>query len=119
MVAQRAELGKNFGVVLVPEGLVEFMHDVSALIAGACRLPPVPQPCPSGWSLSNRALPHPHACQRANPLPCPASAELNEMLAKGVNASNEADVAAHLTQESADVSGETRQPGRSRQDGLG
>ncbi|PSC71535.1 pyrophosphate-fructose 6-phosphate 1-phosphotransferase subunit beta [Micractinium conductrix] len=32
MVAQRAELGKNFGVVLVPEGLVEFMHDVSALI---------------------------------------------------------------------------------------
>ena len=34
MVAQRAELGKNFGVVLVPEGLVEFMHDVSALIAG-------------------------------------------------------------------------------------
>ncbi len=40
MVAQRAELGKNFGVVLVPEGLVEFMHDVSALIAGAGRLPP-------------------------------------------------------------------------------
>ena len=33
MVAQRAELGKNFGVVLIPEGLVEFMHDVSALIA--------------------------------------------------------------------------------------
>ncbi|KAL4442020.1 hypothetical protein ABPG77_011281 [Micractinium sp. CCAP 211/92] len=62
MVAQRAELGKNFGVVLVPEGLVEFMHDVSALIA-----------------------------------------ELNEMLAKGVNASNEADIAAHLTQESADL----------------
>ena len=35
MVAQRAELGKNFGVVLIPEGLVEFMHDVSELITGA------------------------------------------------------------------------------------
>ncbi len=34
MVAQRAELGKNFGVVLIPEGLVEFMHDVSELITG-------------------------------------------------------------------------------------
>lgn len=34
MVAQRAELGKNFGVVLIPEGLVEFMHDVSTLISG-------------------------------------------------------------------------------------
>ena len=34
MIAQRAELGKNFGVVLIPEGLVEFMHDVSTLIAG-------------------------------------------------------------------------------------
>ena len=45
MVAQRAELGKNFGVVLIPEGLVEFMHDVSALIAGACaRLWPVRRP---------------------------------------------------------------------------
>ncbi|KAL4443799.1 hypothetical protein ABPG75_011536 [Micractinium tetrahymenae] len=62
MVAQRAELGKNFGVVLVPEGLVEFMHDVSALIA-----------------------------------------ELNEMLAKGVNANDQCDVIAHLTQESADL----------------
>ena len=37
MVAQRAELGKNFGVVLIPEGLVEFMHDVSELITGAGR----------------------------------------------------------------------------------
>ena len=37
MVAQRAELGKNFGVVLIPEGLVEFMHDVSELISGAAR----------------------------------------------------------------------------------
>ena len=39
MVAQRAELGKNFGVVLIPEGLVEYMHDVSTLIAGVCMCP--------------------------------------------------------------------------------
>lgn len=45
MVAQRAELGKNFGVVLIPEGLVEFMHDVSELITGAreCVLLPAQQ----------------------------------------------------------------------------
>ena len=37
MVVQRAELGKDFGVVLIPEGLVEFLHDVSDLILGAAR----------------------------------------------------------------------------------
>ncbi|EFN58046.1 hypothetical protein CHLNCDRAFT_34452 [Chlorella variabilis] len=62
MIAQRAELGKNFGVVLIPEGLVEFMHDVSTLIA-----------------------------------------ELNEMLAKGINPADQSDVIAHLTPESADL----------------
>ena len=34
MVERRAEQGKNYGLLLIPEGLVEFMHDVSALIAG-------------------------------------------------------------------------------------
>jgi hypothetical protein len=34
IVAQRAAAGKNYGVVLIPEGLVEYMHDVSTLIAG-------------------------------------------------------------------------------------
>jgi hypothetical protein len=63
MVAQRAELGKDFGVVLIPEGLVEFMHDVSALIA-----------------------------------------ELNELMAAGVNPADQTAVVAHLTPESADVS---------------
>ncbi|KAL6774582.1 hypothetical protein ACKKBG_A25560 [Auxenochlorella protothecoides x Auxenochlorella symbiontica] len=32
VVVARAEAGKNYGVVLVPEGLVEYVHDVSALI---------------------------------------------------------------------------------------
>ncbi|KAI3428271.1 hypothetical protein D9Q98_006650 [Chlorella vulgaris] len=62
MVAQRAELGKDFGVVLIPEGLVEFMHDVSALIA-----------------------------------------ELNELMAAGVNPADQTAVVAHLTPESADL----------------
>jgi 6-phosphofructokinase len=34
MIVQRAEMGKNYGVVLIPEGLVEYMHDVSTMIAG-------------------------------------------------------------------------------------
>ncbi|KAI7839314.1 hypothetical protein COHA_007012 [Chlorella ohadii] len=62
MVAQRAELGKNFGVVLIPEGLVEFMHDVSELIT-----------------------------------------ELNELMAQGVNAHDQAEIIARLTPESADL----------------
>lgn len=32
LVAERAALGKNYGVVVLPEGLVEFMPDVEALI---------------------------------------------------------------------------------------
>lgn len=32
-VEQRASVGKNYGVVLLPEGLVEFVHDISTLIA--------------------------------------------------------------------------------------
>ncbi|KAL4443800.1 hypothetical protein ABPG75_011537 [Micractinium tetrahymenae] len=62
VVAQRAQQGKNYGVVLIPEGLIEHMHDVSALIA-----------------------------------------ELNELLAQGVNVADQADVSAHLSPESADV----------------
>ena len=31
-VAERAAAGMNYGVVLLPEGLVEFVHDISALI---------------------------------------------------------------------------------------
>lgn len=33
VVAARAAIGKNYGVVLVPEGLIEFVHDVRGLIA--------------------------------------------------------------------------------------
>ena len=32
MVAQRAEQGKNYGVVLVPEGLVEHVQEVALLL---------------------------------------------------------------------------------------
>jgi hypothetical protein len=32
MVAQRAEQGKNYGVVLVPEGLVEHVQEVAVLL---------------------------------------------------------------------------------------
>ena len=35
MVEARCEAGKNYGVVLIPEGLIEQVHDVSALISGA------------------------------------------------------------------------------------
>ncbi|KAI7839309.1 hypothetical protein COHA_007007 [Chlorella ohadii] len=33
VIAQRAAEGRNYGVVLIPEGLVEHVHDVSTLIA--------------------------------------------------------------------------------------
>lgn len=33
LVIERAELGKNYGIIVLPEGLVEFMSDVEALIA--------------------------------------------------------------------------------------
>lgn len=32
MICKRAELGKNYGVVLIPEGLVEFIPEISVLI---------------------------------------------------------------------------------------
>ncbi|PRW56738.1 pyrophosphate--fructose 6-phosphate 1-phosphotransferase subunit beta [Chlorella sorokiniana] len=62
VIAQRAAEGRNYGVVLIPEGLVEHVHDVSTLIA-----------------------------------------ELNELLAQGVNAVDEETIAASLTPESAEV----------------
>lgn len=33
LVCERAALGKNYGIIIIPEGLVEFMPDVEALIA--------------------------------------------------------------------------------------
>jgi len=33
VVAERADAGKNFGVILVPEGIIEFLPDVRSLIA--------------------------------------------------------------------------------------
>lgn len=33
VVVERAELGKDYGIIVLPEGLVEFMPDVEALIA--------------------------------------------------------------------------------------
>ena len=32
MICKRAEIGKNYGVILVPEGLVEFIPEMSILI---------------------------------------------------------------------------------------
>ena len=32
MICRRAELGKNYGVILVPEGLIEFVPEVAKLI---------------------------------------------------------------------------------------
>jgi len=32
VVCKRADLGKNYGVVLVPEGLIEFIPEVKVLI---------------------------------------------------------------------------------------
>lgn len=32
IVAERADAGKNYGVMLLPEGLIEYVHDMSALI---------------------------------------------------------------------------------------
>lgn len=37
MVEARVEAGKNYGVILIPEGLIEQVHDVSALISGECK----------------------------------------------------------------------------------
>ena len=33
IIVKRASLGKNYGVILVPEGLVEFIPEMGALIA--------------------------------------------------------------------------------------
>jgi hypothetical protein len=38
MVVARVEAGRNYGVVLIPEGLIEQVHDVSALISGESSL---------------------------------------------------------------------------------
>jgi pyrophosphate--fructose-6-phosphate 1-phosphotransferase len=32
MICNRAKIGKNYGVVLVPEGLIEFIPEVKKLI---------------------------------------------------------------------------------------
>jgi diphosphate-dependent phosphofructokinase len=32
VICKRAEIGKNYGVILVPEGLVEFIPEMSILI---------------------------------------------------------------------------------------
>jgi diphosphate-dependent phosphofructokinase len=32
LISKRAEIGKNFGVILIPEGLIEFMPEISILI---------------------------------------------------------------------------------------
>ncbi|NNM43723.1 MAG: diphosphate--fructose-6-phosphate 1-phosphotransferase [Chlamydiae bacterium] len=39
VVAQRAEKGKNYGVILVPEGLIEFIPEIHVLISELNRLP--------------------------------------------------------------------------------
>ena len=33
MILKRAEMGKNFGVVMLPEGLIEFIPEFNALIS--------------------------------------------------------------------------------------
>jgi pyrophosphate--fructose-6-phosphate 1-phosphotransferase len=33
MISQRAKLGKDYGVVLVPEGIIEFIPEVAVLIS--------------------------------------------------------------------------------------
>ena len=97
MIAHRAEQGKNYGVVLIPEGLVEYMHDVSTLIAGKW----------TGWG--GTAPRQPKQIPARVPLVClPASlccsAELNELLAQGLDAADQAGITARLTPESEDVS---------------
>jgi len=32
MICKRSEMGKNYGVILVPEGLIEFIPEVKTLI---------------------------------------------------------------------------------------
>ncbi len=32
LVVERSKIGKNYGVILIPEGLIEFLHDVKVLI---------------------------------------------------------------------------------------
>lgn len=32
IICERAKLGKNYGVILVPEGLIEFIPEMSVLI---------------------------------------------------------------------------------------
>ncbi len=39
VVAERAEKGKNYGVILVPEGLIEFIPEIHVLISELNRLP--------------------------------------------------------------------------------
>ena len=33
IIAKRAEMGKNFGVALIPEGVIEFIPEMKAMIA--------------------------------------------------------------------------------------
>ena len=59
MISKRAEQGKNYGVILIPEGLVEFLPDIKALIRELSALNPAdlttPQSAEGGLSPATKA----------------------------------------------------------------
>jgi 6-phosphofructokinase len=58
VIVQRAKLGKDFGVVLLPEGLIEFMPKTGTP-RSTSRLRPAPPPPP-------HAVAHPRAIRAAS-----------------------------------------------------
>jgi 6-phosphofructokinase len=101
VVVQRAERGKNYGIVLIPEGLVEYAHDVSSLIAGEQHTHHWPRSCPGLGLLSTLLCilkPQDEPCHGAT-----YSAELNELLAQGVDCADQEGISARLTPESEEV----------------
>ena len=126
MVAQRAELGRNFGIVLVPEGLVRKCRVSSCVVSCSLRVgvcagvhgraekeegsffltcPPLHPPRP------RPPEPHSHTRTRAQVEflhdVSALIAELNELLASaaasGLNPADQGAIAARLTPESEDL----------------
>ncbi len=53
IIVKRSKLGKNFGVALIPEGLIEFVPEMKAMIANLNDLMPVLEEDPNFTQLTN------------------------------------------------------------------
>lgn len=66
MVVKRAETGKNYGVVLIPEGLIEFIPEIGILIKELNHLLSA-EPMPSIQQISSQLSAHSQNCFAALP----------------------------------------------------